>query len=63
MIGALANALISVSLKNHYYLIQIGHMIVQVMEAWEMLWEQTRQSREQKHRRMLESFKEIPLKE
>lgn len=51
------------ALKNHYYLIQIGHMIAQVMEAWEMLWRQTRQSREQKHRRMLESFKETHLKE
>lgn len=38
-------------------------MIAQVMEAWEMLWRQTRQSREQKHRRMLESFKETHLKE
>ena len=24
-------------MKNHYYLIQIGHMIAQVMEAWESL--------------------------
>ena len=51
------------ALKNHYYLIQIGHMIAQIMEAWEMLWKQTRQSREQKHRRILESFKETRLKE
>ena len=51
------------ALKNHYYLIQIGHMIAQVMEAWEMLWKQTRQSMEQKHRRILESFKEALLKE
>lgn len=50
-------------LKNHYYLIQIGHMIAQLMEAWEKLWEKNRQSREQKHRRMLESMKETPLLE
>lgn len=47
--------------KNHYYLIQIGHMIGQVMEAWKKLWRQSRQSREQKHRRMWENFKETPL--
>lgn len=28
-------------MKNHYYLIQIGHMIAQVMEAWESLWKYT----------------------
>lgn len=49
--------------KNHYYLIQIGHMIAQVMEAYKKLWEGIRQSREQKHRRMLESFKGIELKD
>ncbi len=49
--------------KNHYYLIQIGHMIAQVMEAWEKIWRGIHQSIEQKHRRMLESFKETPLKE
>ena len=50
-------------LKNHYYLIQIGHMIAQMLEAWEKLWRGIRQSREQKHRRVLESFKKIRLKE
>lgn len=49
--------------KNHYYLIQIGHMISQIMEAWEKLWGKVRQSREQKHRRLLESGKGERLKE
>lgn len=51
------------AVKNHYYLIQIGHMISQIMEAWEKLWKGINQSREQKHKRMLESFKETRLKE
>lgn len=51
------------AIKNHYYLLQIGHMISQIMEAWEKLWKGINQSREQKHRRMLESFKETSLKE
>ena len=50
-------------IKNHYYLIQIGHMIAQVMEAWESLWKKVTQSREQKHRRILESWKQDKLKE
>lgn len=41
--------------KNHYYLIQIGHMISQIIEVWEKLWEKVKQSREQKHRRLLEA--------
>ncbi len=49
--------------KNHYFLTQIGHMVSQVMEAWEWLWKRNRQSREQKHRRILESLKETPLLE
>lgn len=49
--------------KNHYYLIQIGHMISQVIEAWEKLWEKVKQSREQKHRRLLEAWKQEQLKE
>ena len=49
--------------KCHYYLIQIGHMISQVLEAWGKLWEKTGQSREQKHRRILESFKSMRIKE
>lgn len=50
-------------MKNHYYLIQIGHMIAQVMEAWESLWKKVKQSREQKHHRILESWKQDKLKE
>ena len=45
------------AMKNHYYLIQIGHMIAQIMDAWESLWKSVRQSKEQKHRRILESWK------
>ena len=51
------------AMKNHYYLIQIGHMISQVMEAWEKLWKKVKQSREQKHRRLLESWKQEKLEE
>lgn len=51
------------AMKNHYYLIQIGHMISQIMEAWKKLWEKIKQSREQKHQRILESFKRDSLKE
>ncbi len=51
------------AVKNHYYLIQIGHMIGQFMEAWEGIWKKVKQSLEQKHRRLLESMKEISLKE
>ena len=43
--------------KNHYYLIQIGHMISQIMELYEKIWKKIKQSREQKHRRILESWK------
>ena len=49
--------------KKHYYLIQIGHMISQLLEAYEALWKGVRQSREQKHRRILEDFKSIHLSE
>ena len=45
------------AIKNHYFLIQIGHMISQILESWKILWKNIRQSREQKHRRMLESWK------
>lgn len=45
------------AMKNHYYLIQIGHMIAQIMDAWESLWKSVRQSKEQKHKRILESWK------
>lgn len=49
--------------KNHYYLIQIGHMIAQMIEAWEKLWKKVKQSREQKHRRLLEAWKQERLEE
>ena len=49
--------------KNHYYLIQIGHMVAQIIEEWKKIWEGIQQSREQKHRRMLENFKMVDLKE
>ena len=51
------------AMKNHYYLIQIGHMIAQIMDAWKSLWENIRQSKEQKHRRILESWKTQRLSE
>ncbi len=41
----------------------IGHMIAQILEAWESLWEKVRQSREQKHRRLLEAWKQERLRE
>lgn len=50
-------------MKNHYYLIQIGHMIAQLMENWKKLWEGTRISQGEKHKKLLESFKKICLKE
>ena len=37
-------------------------MISQIMEAWEKIWKRVKQSREQKHKRILESMKETPLK-
>ncbi len=49
--------------KNHYYLTQIGHMLSQILEAWEKLWEKTRLSGEQKHKRLLESMKRTRLKD
>ena len=45
------------AMKNHYYLIQIAHMISQIMDAWKSLWKNVRLSGEQKHKRMLESWK------
>lgn len=51
------------AMKCHYYLIQIGHMIAQLMEAWERLWKNVSQSQEQKHRRILESMKAVRLKD
>lgn len=49
--------------KNHYYLTQIRHMISQILETWEKLWKKVKQSREQKHRRLLEAWKMERLKE
>ena len=45
------------AMKNHYLLIQIGHMISQIMDAWEKIWEDIKISGEQRHRRLLESWK------
>ena len=49
--------------KNHYYLIQIGHMIAQIMEVYEKLRKGMKQGREQKHRRILEPFKTVRPRE
>lgn len=51
------------AIKNHYYLIQIGHMISQIMEAWKKLWENTTSSISEKHKRIFESFKKIKISE
>lgn len=51
------------ALKNHYFLIQIGHTISQILESWAKLWKNIRQSREQKHQRLLESWKNDLLAE
>jgi len=45
------------AMKNHYFLIQIGHMISQVMEAWDRLWKKTGLTLALKHQRILESWK------
>ena len=45
------------AMKNHYYLIQLAHMISQIMDAWKSLWEKVKLSGEQRHRRLLESWK------
>ena len=50
-------------MKNHYYLIQIGHMIAQIIEAWGTLWEKVKQSRTQKHRLLLNAWKNSRIKE
>ena len=50
-------------IKNHYYLIQIGHMIAQIIEAWERLWKKVKQSRKQKHRLLLNAWKNRRIKE
>ena len=43
--------------KNHYYLIQIAHMIAQIMDAWMKIWSEIKLSKEQRHKRLLESWK------
>ena len=50
-------------IKNHYYLIQIGHMIAQIIEAWGKLWEKVRESRVQKHRLLLTAWQNKGLKD
>ena len=49
------------AMKNHYLLIQIAHMISQLLDAWKKLWKNLPISREQKHRRLLESWKQVPF--
>lgn len=51
------------AMKNHYLLIQIGHMISQIIEAWKCLWDKIKLSIEQKHIKILDSFKQDRLKE
>ena len=51
------------AIKNHYYLIQIGHMISQIMEAWKKIWEKAKLSIAEKHDRMLDSFRNIKIRE
>ena len=50
-------------MKNHYYLIQIGHMIAQIIEAWEKLWKKVKESRQQKHRLLLNAWKNRRIRE
>lgn len=45
------------AMKNHYFLIQLAHMISQIMDAWSNLWDNIKLSGEQRHRRILESWK------
>lgn len=47
------------AMKNHYLLIQIAHMLSQFLDARKKLWEKLPISREQKHRRLLESWKQV----
>lgn len=42
---------------------QIGHMISQVMEAWERIWKKTALSLSEKHERIWESFQSVKLYE
>ena len=47
------------AMKNHYLLIQIAHMISQLLDAWNKLWVNLPISREQKHKRLLDSWKQL----
>ncbi len=49
------------AIKNHYFLMQIGHKISQVMETWGKLWEKAGLDMGEKHARILESFRSIRL--
>ena len=51
------------AIKNHYFLMQIGHMISQIMEAWERLWKKAKLSTDEKHDRMLDSFQNIKIRD
>lgn len=43
-------------MKNHYYLIQIAHMISQLVDALDTIWEKVRESRTQRHAHLLKAF-------
>ncbi len=49
------------AMKNHYFLMQIGHMISQVMEAWVKVWKKAGLDLREKHERILESFRSIRI--
>ena len=51
------------AMKCHYFLIQIGHMIAQIMDAWKSLWKGISLSLDQKPRRILESWTNQPIRE
>jgi len=51
------------AIKKHYFLMQIGHMISQVMEVWKKLWGKAGLDMEEKHAQILESFRKIRLNE
>ena len=51
------------AMKNHYFLIQIAHMISQIMDAYKKIWKCVHISKEQKHKRILESWKTELLSE
>ncbi len=49
------------AMKNRYFLMQIGHMISQLMEAWVKLWKKAGLDLGEKHARILESFRSVRL--